>query len=311
MSFRVPYEVHTNGKLLLAGEYFVLDGALALALPVRFGQRLMVTGQTEDGLQFFSFDHQGQKWFEGKYSLPDLEVLSSNDQEIAGRLQRILKGAFELTGQKVKFSGGFKIETHLEFPREWGLGTSSTLIAGIASWLEIDPFELLWKTFGGSGYDIACAMTDSPLFYQIKAEEPIVEKVRFSPEFKDHLYFVYLGQKQSSKDGISRYRSIGTPDEKLIGQVSQLTKAFSLAKNLTEFEGIIHTHEQLVGDHLELKTAKEIYFEDYPGVIKSLGAWGGDFVLATSPWGKEETVQWFNSKGFDVVFRFEEMIFGV
>ena len=33
---------YSNGKLLLTGEYVVLDGAEALAVPTRFGQNLTV-----------------------------------------------------------------------------------------------------------------------------------------------------------------------------------------------------------------------------------------------------------------------------
>ena len=43
---------------------------------------------------------------------------------------------------------GYNIETHLTFPRLWGLGTSSTLINSIGDWLDIDAFELLQKSFG-------------------------------------------------------------------------------------------------------------------------------------------------------------------
>ena len=33
---------YSNGKLLITGEYVVLDGAKALALPTKFGQSLVV-----------------------------------------------------------------------------------------------------------------------------------------------------------------------------------------------------------------------------------------------------------------------------
>ena len=33
---------YSNGKLLITGEYVVLDGAKALALPTKFGQSLLV-----------------------------------------------------------------------------------------------------------------------------------------------------------------------------------------------------------------------------------------------------------------------------
>ena len=33
---------YSNGKLLLTGEYVVLDGALSLAIPTRYGQSLTI-----------------------------------------------------------------------------------------------------------------------------------------------------------------------------------------------------------------------------------------------------------------------------
>ena len=33
---------YSNGKLLITGEYVVLDGAKALALPTKFGQYLII-----------------------------------------------------------------------------------------------------------------------------------------------------------------------------------------------------------------------------------------------------------------------------
>ena len=33
---------YSNGKLLITGEYLVLDGAEALALPTKFGQNLII-----------------------------------------------------------------------------------------------------------------------------------------------------------------------------------------------------------------------------------------------------------------------------
>ena len=56
---------------------------------------------------------------------------------------------------------------------------------------------------------------------------------------------------------------------------------------------------------LEVTTIKESMFSDFDGVIKSLGAWGGDFILSIS---KEDPTQYFREKGFDVVIPYEEMI---
>ena len=43
---------------------------------------------------------------------------------------------------------------------------------------------------------------------------------------------------------------------------------------------------------------------DYNGEIKSLGAWGGDFILAAGP---TNTPEYFSSKGFNTIIRYNEM----
>jgi len=54
-----------------------------------------------------------------------------------------------------------------------------------------------------------------------------------------------------------------------------------------------------------LKTVQEIYFSDYFGQTKSLGAWGGDFILAT---GNEDTSKYFKEKGFQTVIPYQDLI---
>ena len=43
-----PQTFYSNGKLLLTGEYLVIDGAKALAIPTQKGQSLSVK-ETEEG----------------------------------------------------------------------------------------------------------------------------------------------------------------------------------------------------------------------------------------------------------------------
>ena len=50
---------------------------------------------------------------------------------------------------------------------------------------------------------------------------------------------------------------------------------------------------------------KTILFNDYKGEIKSLGAWGGDFVLAAGPNNSKE---YFQKKGYKIVFSFKEIL---
>jgi len=67
----------------------------------------------------------------------------------------------------------------------------------------------------------------------------------------------------------------------------------------------LHNHEIEMSNILELSTVQESLFPDFDGVIKSLGAWGGDFVMSVS---KENPTHYFKSKGFEVVIPYTEMI---
>lgn len=306
---------YAHGKLLLTAEYFVLDGAKALAVPTKFGQSLeIVSTSTTDNLTWKSFDSDKKTWFEGIFDSKSLKLLASEDEKTGSMLSKILQTARNLNPQFSNFN--YAIETHLTFPRQWGLGTSSTLIYNISQLFGVNPYTLLNDTFGGSGYDIACAGVNSAIFYQLGEGEPIVENAFFEPFFKDNLYFIYLGKKQNSREGIARYRdkTINIPPHREIGtsqyfdDISAISDAFCIVFDLKSFEKLVFEHERLVASVIELPTVKSLYFTDYWGEIKSLGAWGGDFVLATSDRTLEETKVYFNKKGFDTILQYSEMI---
>src|SRR5680860_249695 len=60
---------YSNGKLLLTGEYAVLDGALSLAVPTRYGQSLSVEEIGSSQLQWKSWDKNRKIWFEGTFDV--------------------------------------------------------------------------------------------------------------------------------------------------------------------------------------------------------------------------------------------------
>ena len=94
----------------------------------------------------------------------------------------------------------------------------------------------------------------------------------------------------------------------LVSKISDLTGQFLAAQTLAEFDELIRQHETLVADALGLPMVKNLLFKDFWGGVKSLGAWGGDFVLATSDRPMEETRRYFNEKGFSVFLPYEELI---
>ena len=297
---------HANGKLLLSAEYFVLDGALALALPVRFGQSLNVRS-LDTNLQWNSKDHKGNSWFDASFHLADFSIIYTSEQAVGSQLQRILNGLRLQNPDFLKRIEGVQVETKLEFPRMWGFGSSSSLIAALAKWANVDPFRLLDDTFGGSGYDIACAWANGPLLYQ-RNPTPNFVQIPFDPPFKEQLYFVYLGKKQSSREGIARYRALAKQKQLPMAAINALTMQFLKTNTLEDFEETIVAHEQIIAETIQLPRAKSLHFADYWGEIKSLGAWGGDFVLATSQHSTSETLTYFKQKGYSTIFSYTDLI---
>lgn len=298
---------YSNGKLLITGEYLVLDGAKAFALPTKFGQSLIVEQGKNNEIHWTSYDADGSIWF--KTVLPFSTIIATADFEptsIEDTLIKILHQAYLANSTFIDQSKGLIISTQLTFPRQWGLGTSSTLINNIAQWTQINAFTLLKSSFGGSGYDIACAQNDEPIIYQIVDQEPQVQKVNFEPAFSNSIYFVYLNKKQNSKTAISNYQNnTKTELAKNITAVNNLTAATIQASTLPIFTIAIEQHEALLSHLLETSTVQETLFPDFNGTVKSLGAWGGDFVMVLSETNPKD---YFKSKGFETVLSYEQMI---
>ncbi|MCB0474203.1 MAG: GHMP kinase [Flavobacteriaceae bacterium] len=300
-------DFYSNGKLLLTGEYLVLDGAEALALPTVFGQYLTVTETDTPTLLWQSYTFDKRCWLEAEFQLPDLKILKSGSavQDETVTLQKLLRKAQVLNPDFLATDQGYSVKTTLTFPQNWGLGSSSTLVNNIAQWAKIDAFSLQFSVFGGSGYDIACAQHNAPIRYQLKNSNPVVHEVSFDPSFKEQLYFVYLNRKQNSRDSITSYKKQAENVDSYIDTISQLTRQIINCQNLADFEKLLSEHEGILSGLLHSPPVQEQLFSDYFGRTKSLGAWGGDFILAT---GNPDTPGYFKKKGFNTVIPYSEMI---
>lgn len=299
---------YSNGKLLITGEYLVLDGAKALALPTKFGQNLIVEEGSDQKIAWKSYDSDGSIWFEDNITFSEIVNPTSPETEtVKTTLVTILHEAYLLNPGIISDSNGYQVTTQLTFPKKWGLGTSSTLINNIAQWFQIDAFKLLKTSFGGSGYDIACAQNDSPILYHLEKGDPIVEKVSFNPPFTNSIYFVYLNKKQSSKSSIAQYRKNKASElDKNSNTINNITEHIQNADTIISFAKAISNHEAEMSRILEIKTVKETLFSDFAGGIKSLGAWGGDFILVIA---ETNPTAYFTSKGYNTILSYDEMIF--
>ena len=301
----------SHGKLLITGEYVVLDNALSLALPTKFGQKLEVL-EIQDNetcrVSWKSFDSEGELWFSENYvigsdtlgKLRTENFDAHNINPVNVKLLEILNKAKELNLDFLS-KGNFEVKSTMDFPNNWGLGSSSTLICNIAKWAQVDAFELSSASFGGSGYDVAVGMSGGDVLYR---SPKMWEGYVYSPSFKNHLYFVHLNKKMNSREGIESYRSKNL-ECGIVERISKITEDVIYCSDFNEFQLLITEHEKCIGKQIGQVPIKERLFKDYPFAIKSLGAWGGDFILAC---GDEDTPKYFKSKGFETVLKYIDMI---
>lgn len=301
-----------RGKLLLTGEYVVLDGAQALAVPLQVGQSLSVnySPSFNPSLTWKSFDHEGNLWLEAKFEFWRFNCLDPNPSAEVLELQKILRAARKLNTHFLREENDVFVETRLGFPLEWGFGSSSTLLYNIAQWAYVSPFQLQFMTFGGSGYDVACAQSDGPILYSLDQTGPHWSPTMFEPPFADQMALLYLGQKQNSREAVARYQEqrhrLG---EGVIDQISELTKKMMTTQSLEEFETIMDAHEEIMANVLDIAPLKQRLFQDFEGSLKSLGAWGGDFALVTFRGTIEQAREYFESKGFGPLLPYLSLIY--
>ncbi|MDX9880819.1 MAG: GYDIA family GHMP kinase [Prolixibacteraceae bacterium] len=304
-----------NGKLILTAEYFVLHGAKALALPVKYGQSLTVSPYSESAEQPDKLQTSGagsafkwksyfkdRLWFSAKLDATDFDIIQSSDLRTAETLVQLLE-TVKVLNPGFMIEPGTEIKTELDFDPQWGLGSSSTLVSNLAEWAGVDPFVLNEKVFRGSGFDIACASANGPVFYTNGQK---ADPVELNYLFTENLFLVYSGKKQATREAISR-RNANVPNEK-IAEISLLTEKFASCSDLGEFQQLIHRHEKEVGKLIGQVPVQKRLFSDFQGAIKSLGAWGGDFLLAATEWDTEKLYGYFAEKGMTEVFRWRDMV---
>ncbi len=298
LSNPVQHHFFAHGKLLLSGEYLVLDGAKALAVPTQKGQHLRVGVNPGSPRKLFwkSYNADGSLWFEATFD-KNLHLLHSSNAEVAERLQNLLLLCVQQNPEFYSDAAYYEAETQLEFDRNWGLGSSSTLIHLLAQWAGVNPYQLLWNSFGGSAYDIACADAKGAIVYQLIEKEAKIKSVDFSPPFLADLYLIYLGKKQNSAKEIGKYKELIFNREEAVKRINLITEAMHQSKTMAEFEKCVIEHESILSEALGVPTLKEQLFANHTGFIKSLGAWGGDFVLSNlAP-----------KEGYEV-YRFKELV---
>lgn len=304
----MPQKLYAHGKVLLTAEYVVLDGALALALPVNYGQ-VMHVGEREDKKICWIARDRGEEWFRAIFS-DDLHVLESNHEDVVSQLKNLLSTTRILSGQRWLFQNSCII-TDTDYPRQWGLGSSATLVALTAAFGGVNPYLLQAGTFGGSGYDVACAFAAGPILYRrTNNVYPEVSPVSLAPDIRRMMYFIYSGRKQSSAEEVARYKKLPAKEREAAAlKISDITSRLTSASTYQELTHLIKEHEKITGNLIQKEPLQETRFSDFVGVVKSLGAWGGDFFLACSRQPQTYVIQYFEEKGYGPVFNYQQFVY--
>lgn len=300
----VPKKYRANGKLLLTGEYLVLHGAKAIAMPLNVGQKMVVSQVENSSTVQWQARFQDKIWFECVLNLDDFSVLKTSDPVKSEVVVKLFKAITKLNPE-FKLPAGIKFETTLESNPEWGFGSSSTLVSLLAQWSGVNPFRLNEMVFHGSGFDIACATVKGPIFYT--RNQPS-ESVLLNYPFADQLFLVYSGKKKGTANEVRSFLKEKTISETQIAEMSVLSKEFAACSCQSEFNRLIEIHELMIGKIIGQIPVKEQFFPDFDGSIKSLGAWGGDFWLASTEMPFEQIRKYFENKGFDPVFKWSDLI---
>jgi mevalonate kinase len=298
----------SNGKLMLTGEYLVLKGARSLSLPLRFGQELQIS--EKEGLKQLSWNTNVKNvhWFDAMYSIPEFAIANTNDFATAKNLRDIFLAARSLKPSFLTEEKTFIIHSNIEFDINWGFGSSSSLLVNIAHWTKVDPYELHFLCSNGSAYDIASAMANKAIIYQLNDRKPMVQEIDFNPPFADHLYFVYLGQKRKSNDAVRHFERNTSDYTAEIETISAISEALIRSDNYRDFEKGILLHEKVMSKILKTPKIGKTRFFDFKGTAKSLGAWGGDFVLLMTEQSEDYVRAYLKRKDCQTWFRYNDLV---
>ena len=134
--------------------------------------------------------------------------------------------------------------------------------------------------------------------------EKYIKEVSFRPVFHENIYFVYLNRKQNSLTEVKKYKKT-KPSKELISEISEITKNILNCDDYKMFNKLINSHEQIISKLISKQTIKKELFNDFQGEIKSLGAWGGDFIMVSS---ENSPLNYFKNKGYNTLFKFSDLL---
>lgn len=301
--------LRANAKLLLSGEYLVLSGAEALAIPLKFGQELSVSEGDAGKITWVSKGPSGV-WFSAVFSAAG-EVVEASNIKSAQFVSSLISAINATVPTFFQRFLGKTITIVADFDLNWGLGSSSSLVALLAQLSGIEPLVLHRKVSNGSGYDVVAATCSTPLFYRQINGIATYSSVKLPSVFQMNVWFAYLGKKEDSAAGVERFiSSTKRWNASTIDNISAITRKMAAVENADQLCRLMDNHEVILSDVLEVEPLKQLRFSDFEGSVKSLGAWGGDFAMFCSSIPTNQVYSYIAAKGLTPVFSFNDITLG-
>ncbi|MGA0211507.1 MAG: GHMP kinase, partial [Flavobacteriaceae bacterium] len=95
-----------------------------------------------------------------------------------------------------------------------------------------------------------------------------------------------------------------TVTEELFNKINDITNQLINCTTQNDFNDLLQLHESIIGKLIGQTPIQERLFADFEGKIKSLGAWGGDFILAS---GNSSSPSYFVNLGYSTVIPYKKM----
>ena len=92
-----------------------------------------------------------------------------------------------------------------------------------------------------------------------------------------------------------------------IQTVSELSMALPTITYFEDFCTLLQVHESILSRCLDREPIQR-QFPDFSGTLKSLGAWGGDFLMAAADQPFDDVKAYFQSKGLNTIFKYQDLI---
>ena len=284
---------------MLCGEYAVIVGVEALALPVSLGQWMYVWEFDSPGggdrLIWEAKEKDGSTWLNESFALP-LETMEAETEKSSerDRSREVLHSMLSMVAEGFWKTGkSYRIETQLEFDRSSGLGSSSTMVANFARFAGLDAQKVQQKVLGGSGYDVAVAELGKGLVFWKNAEVANWDAWKLSADLTSKWKIVFLGKKQNSRNALADVKGKLMEIEKddfLMHQLQQVCAAVKMANQVPMLEAGLEMWQAILAMSLGLETPYQ-HFKFQPtkgGLCKWLGAWGGDMLLINDVFEESE-----------------------